>query len=404
MKNERFFGSIIYFGLAVFLAVVVTTSGVFAVEQTQPVPPPTVAPVAAQARTNPTPAPAPGQPPVAGEPASKSGPVTAPEASGTSPINPGAVTKDASAEPIRLYMPDGQLKSHLIRVYVNREILSDQKPELRLLRSHAITAKAADESIWRTPLVFASGQEWVEPLYGQQVRRSGTLLLFDIRDLAELGPKAMLRVTPILRWKEDGSYRFAIGPTEVNVGNIVAAASWTLLAVALAVLLVIVLACRTKGSPLSFLAGVDGHLSLAQTQVACWTVVVGGVVLGYGFIRLAIPDIPSSLLVLMGTSLTTGGVAYFKDEQKQGVAVASGLAPVRQALALKDLVIGFTPGQKPELSLAKAQMLFWTVLLLVLFIAKSILDGAIWDVPWPLVALMGFSQIGYLAPKLAPQP
>jgi hypothetical protein len=24
----------------------------------------------------------------------------------------------------------------------------------------------------------------------------------------------------------------------------------------------------------------------------------------------------------------------------------------------------------------------------------------IWDVPWPLVALMGFSQAGYLAPKL----
>ena len=55
------------------------------------------------------------------------------------------------------------------------------------------------------------------------------------------------------------------------------------------------------------------------------------------------------------------------------------------------------------MSLAKAQMLFWTVLLLVLFVAKSILDGAIWEVPWPLVALMGFSQAGYLAPKLAEQ-
>jgi hypothetical protein len=58
-------------------------------------------------------------------------------------------------------------------------------------------------------------------------------------------------------------------------------------------------------------------------------------------------------------------------------------------------------GQPPELSLAKAQMLFWTVLLLLLFITKSILDGEIWEVPWGLVALMGFSQAGYLAPKLA---
>ena len=39
--------------------------------------------------------------------------------------------------------------------------------------------------------------------------------------------------------------------------------------------------------------------------------------------------------------------------------------------------------------------------MLVLFVTKGILDGAIWVVPWPLVALMGFSQAGYLAAKLA---
>ena len=80
------------------------------------------------------------------------------------------------------------------------------------------------------------------------------------------------------------------------------------------------------------------------------------------------------------------------------------MAPVQRTLAIGDLVRVFPAGQAPELSLAKAQMLFWTVLLLVLFVSKSILDGAIWEVPWALVALMGFSQAGYLAPKLAPQP
>ena len=48
-------------------------------------------------------------------------------------------------------------------------------------------------------------------------------------------------------------------------------------------------------------------------------------------------------------------------------------------------------------------MFFWTVLLIVLFVSKSVLDGAIWNVPWALVALLGFSQAGYLAPKIAPQ-
>jgi len=59
-------------------------------------------------------------------------------------------------------------------------------------------------------------------------------------------------------------------------------------------------------------------------------------------------------------------------------------------------------GFRHGLSLAEAQTLSWTLLQLVLFVAKSILDGSIWEVPWPLVALMGFSQAGYLAPKLIP--
>jgi len=46
----------------------------------------------------------------------------------------------------------------------------------------------------------------------------------------------------------------------------------------------------------------------------------------------------------------------------------------------------------------------WTVLLIVLFVTKSILDGAIRNVPWPLVGLLGFSQAGYLVPKLATHP
>ena len=45
-------------------------------------------------------------------------------------------------------------------------------------------------------------------------------------------------------------------------------------------------------------------------------------------------------------------------------------------------------------------MLFWTVLMLVLFVTKSALDGALWDVPWQLVTLMGFSQASYVAPKI----
>ncbi|MGH6943819.1 MAG: hypothetical protein ACREH6_06330 [Geminicoccaceae bacterium] len=68
---------------------------------------------------------------------------------------------------------------------------------------------------------------------------------------------------------------------------------------------------------------------------------------------------------------------------------------------LSDLITDFTP--RRELSLARAQMLFWTALMLVVFVLKSVLEGVVWAVPWEMVALMGLSQAGYLAPKLAPQ-
>ncbi len=311
-----------------------------------------------------------------------------------------ATRAEGNGQAPQLFMPDGQLKSHSVRVYVTQDISANQQPRLRLLRSHAVTKKAVDEATRLEPGIVAPGQEWVERVSGQDVRRTGTLLLFDLTSL-DFGYKAMMRVMPVVTWTEDASEHIVVAPSEVNLGNIVAAIGWTAVAVMAAVLLVAFLSWRAKGTPLQLLTGVDGHLSLAQTQVACWTVAVGGVVLGYGMVRLEVPTIPASLVALMGASLVTGGVGYFKDAQKQQVAAAGG-AVTKRAPELADLLRAFAPGQAPDLSLAKAQMLFWTLLLLVLFVAKSILDGVIWEVPWPLVALMGFSQAGYLAPKLVP--
>jgi hypothetical protein len=306
----------------------------------------------------------------------------------------------------RVYMPDGQLKSHSIRIFVTRDVQEGQNPKLRLLRSHEITKKKMSEATRYEPTFVAPGTNWAETVDGQQVRPNGTLLLFDVSK-EEFELKAMVRVLPVVSWTEGGGERIAVGSREVNLGDIGRAAGWTGLIVGVALAIILVLAWRAGGNPLLLLAGVDGHLSLSQTQVACWTLGIGGVVLGYGLIRLDIPNIPSSLLVLMGASLATGGIGFFQDAQQQQAAVNAGAVPVRRDLAWGDLVRIFKAGQPqdpPELSLAKAQMLFWTVLLLVLFISKSILDGEIWDVPWPLVALMGFSQAGYLAPKVAPPP
>jgi hypothetical protein len=297
-------------------------------------------------------------------------------------------------------MPDGQLKSHKLNVYVTANILASQNPRLTLLRSHSVTAASEGEEQPLMPTFVASGQQWTETVDGRQVVQSGSILLFDGGQMP-LGFRAMVRVRPILTWTDGPTERRVIGPRDVNVGGIVMTMTWTVVLVGLALGLLLVLSSRGGHDPVLLLTGVDGHLSLAQTQVACWTIVVGSIVLGYGMIRLEIPTIPDSLIVLMGASLVTGGVAYFQDAKRERAAVIAGQATQR-TWAWSDLVHLFPPGQPSEPSLAKAQMLFWTVLLLVLFVSKSILDGQIWAVPWPLVALMGFSQAGYLAPKLAP--
>jgi hypothetical protein len=68
---------------------------------------------------------------------------------------------------------------------------------------------------------------------------------------------------------------------------------------------------------------------------------------------------------------------------------------------LGDLVLNFPNDGPPQLSLARAQMLMWTLLLVTLFVSKSAVNGALWNVPWELVALTGISQAGYVAPKFA---
>lgn len=300
-----------------------------------------------------------------------------------------------SAEPPpQLFMSDGQLKSHGIVVHVaNAQILASANPELWLMKSHSRLMQKGSEGPFRAQRV-ADHQRWSTTVDGRREEQWGTVLIFDVNAELTMGPKAMVRVRPILTWTEEGRQRVVLGTQEVNVADTLPTVAWTLAATVAALAVVVLLG---RKNPLGFLLGVDGRLSLSQTQIACWTIVVASLVFGYGLIRHDIPDIPDSLIVLMGLSLGTGGVAYLQDAKR---ARATG-PPAQQTWKVSDLVHIFTEGFEPELSLAKAQMLLWTLLLLLLFVSKSVLDGQIWAVPWELVVLMGFSQAGYLAPKVA---
>ena len=64
---------------------------------------------------------------------------------------------------------------------------------------------------------------------------------------------------------------------------------------------------------------------------------------------------------------------------------------------LSDLIRSSVDEGNP-VAITKAQMLFWTCIAGFLFCEKSLLNGALWEMPWQLVALMGISQVSYVIP------
>ena len=127
---------------------------------------------------------------------------------------------------------------------------------------------------------------------------------------------------------------------------------------------------------------------------------MGSIVLGYAMIRLEVPEIPESVVSLMGLSLATGGYSHYKtmlSVHQAGIRPRDRSQPRRLFALIADFPTGQTQG---SLSIAKVQMLFWTVLIIIIFLCKSIIEGVLWDVPWMMVVLMGMSQAGYLGPKV----
>jgi hypothetical protein len=253
-------------------------------------------------------------------------------------------------------------------------------------------------------MTVAPHQQLYQTVNGQQIASIGTVLLFDLRHYPLPFYKAMIRVTPVVSWTDPSvaatDSPVAVGAREIYIGNAPGAYGHTLILIAFLVGGIAILSRRITGRASHVLCGPDGRLSLARVQVAAWTIAVGGVVVAFGLVRLEVPEIPESLVVLMGLSFLTGGISYFQANKTPPPPPPLSPDP-RRAPALADLVRESAPGQDDgRPSLARAQMVFWTGLLLVLFVAKSLLDGAIWAVPWQMVALMGISQAGYLSPKM----
>ena len=343
---------------------------------------------------------------------------------------------------VRLIVPDGQLRSHPFRVFVTAQLADDMAPALWFRGSHAFTHPTASELRPWPPALVAPRQKWTDTIDGQTVSLDGTLLLFDIHRFDISWYKSAVRVLPILKWQEVGETRtnawVAVAPQEIYLGNLKGAAVWTLFVVLVVVVLIYLLslskvraalnpkaantpdkakegekdkpskhpdaesALLRKAGVLAIFCGSDGYLSLWRAQLVGWTLAIGSLVFCFGLVRLQVPEIPETLVALMGLSIATGGISAAKsslDATRRDKA-ATEPRPNPEGPHFFDLISTYnTAYRQTELSIPKAQMVFWTVLVLALFIVKTILDGVLWEVPWQMVALTGISQAGYLGDK-----
>lgn len=324
--------------------------------------------------------------------------------------------------PFELDVPDGQFISHVITVYFSEPLTKEQNPKLVLYQprtpfTDAITefrdAKLLDIGI--NQAVSARTDD------GRVILKSETMLLFSLEDFEAPFYKPLFRTRPALHWdaKDTAARRSVIMQSNVYFADAVTVNSYAVILVTVLVAMFAVLSRRATGSFFGLLCGRNGRLSLSRTQVACWTAAIGGTVFAFGLKELKVPEVPLSLVALMGLSLGTNGVSswqYLKSsgqkpaEGGQGASDPDAGAAASHAPSPEPVkppnprwidLISMPDPQSGQLttSISRAQMAFWTVLVVIIYVGKSFVDGVLWQVPWELVALMGISQAGYLGPQ-----
>jgi len=325
------------------------------------------------------------------------------------PVSAFAADDQVSAEDERLtlFFESGQILGHTVRVYVNTRIESSANPRLCLE-----SIQLGDECTWYRPFAVLPNQAYLADLDGSgpagKESIEATLLMFDLSGFWNCPQDKMdclasfKRSEPWLKWTgEDGVERYAAAQ-RAYLGARIPGIFWTL-AITLGFVGVVAWFSRKTGMGVwGSVCTADGEMSVALAQMALWTLAIGAAVLGFGLVRLEIPDIPDSLILLMGMSVTTSAVGHWQTRKlKQAELLVSDDKPMQRKPGLGDL---FTINvEKPdgsrvrEVSLASVQIMFWTVITMIAFIVKSLEDGALWAVPAELVALMGISQSGYVA-------
>ena len=100
-----------------------------------------------------------------------------------------------------LYIPEGQLLSEPITVYVaNNNITKELQPTLQLVSLGTSTRPDGNGQYSSELLDAAPGQNWTEVVAGKDAPRAGTMLIFRVKANDVSWYKAAVRLNPKLSW------------------------------------------------------------------------------------------------------------------------------------------------------------------------------------------------------------
>lgn len=129
--------------------------------------------------------------------------------------------------------------------------------------------------------------------------------------------------------------------------------------------------------------------SLAQIQLAFWTILVSFSYVYLWVVNGEMPDIPSSILILMGISVGTKGIAgyidynnYLKDPARKGKDRVG---------VFKDIL----SDENGTINIQRGQMVIWTAVLGFIYIQTFVVNLYIRDFDTNILTLMGISSGAY---------
>ncbi len=141
---------------------------------------------------------------------------------------------------------------------------------------------------------------------------------------------------------------------------------------------------------------VYGPYSLAQTQLMFWTIVIlGGFI--YTLVLTSISNsINTSVMLLLGISITTTGVATFVDYYKKVTVSITVIPKPTEGSFFKDIL-----SDGDTYSVQRIQTAVWNLVLGIYFVYYTMDNKSMPVFPDALLALAGVSSVGYVTSKRA---